>query len=117
MGCGQNLLNQLVGTNADIKVGLDPQSAQQIKAGDFIEIGIEEGAIVAASMLAYGAPLLSLILSIIIADATGVTGIALAMSCILGMGFGILLAQLVLSSHFRPGFFQPIFVRKIFRSS
>lgn len=116
MGCGQNLLNQLVGTNADIKVGLDPQNAQQLKAGDLIEIGIEDGAIVAASMLAYGVPLLSLIFSIIIADATGTTGIALLISCILGLGAGILLAQFVLSSHFRPGFFQPIFVRKIFRS-
>ena len=117
MGCGQNLLNQLIGTNADIKVDLDPQAAQEIKAGDVIEIGIEEGAIVAASMLAYGAPLLSLIFAVVLADAAGDSGIALLLYCAFGLGLGILLARRILSSHLRSSFFQPIFLRKILRNS
>lgn len=117
MGCGQNLLNQLVGTNADIKVELAPHTTQEIKEGDSIEIGIEEGAIVAASMLAYGAPLLTLMLSIVLSDAMQISGIALLSTCVLGLGLGVALARLILSSRFRPGFFQPTFVRKIFVSS
>lgn len=114
MGCGQSLLNQLVGASADIKVSLNPHTASGIKEGDVIEIGIEEGAVVAASMLAYGAPLFSLMLGVVLADVLGASGIALLLFCAMGLGAGILFARLFLTSHFRPDFFEPVFVRKIF---
>lgn len=117
MGCGQNLLNQLVGVSADIKVRLTPEASPELKEGDVIEIGIEEGAVVAASMLAYGAPLLSLILAVALADKIGTSGFALLFLCVLGLVAGILLARFFLTSHFRSDFFEPVFVRKIFLSS
>lgn len=115
-GCGQRLLNQLTGATADIKVRLTPGAVSELKEGDLIEIGIEEGAVVAASMLAYGVPLLFLILAIALADALKASSVAIALFCALGLGAGILLARLFLTSHFRPDFFEPVFVRKIFLS-
>jgi positive regulator of sigma E activity len=117
MGCGQNLLNQLVGVSADIKVTLNPDTASEIKEGDVIEIGIAEGAVVAASMLAYGAPLLSLMLSVMLAHTLSATGFALLLLCTFGLGSGVLIARLFLTSRFRSGFFEPVFVRKIFLNS
>lgn len=117
IGCGQRLLNQLVGVSEDIRVRLNPLAVSEIKEGDLIEIGIEEGAIVAASMLAYGVPLLSLILSIILAEIAGASGVVLLLFCVIGLGAGVLVAQLFLTSRFRSGFFEPVFVRKILLSS
>jgi sigma-E factor negative regulatory protein RseC len=117
IGCGQRLLNQLVGVSADIRVRLNPSIASEINKGDLIEIGIEEGAIVAASILAYGVPLLSLILSIVLAEIVGASGVALLLLCVIGLGAGVLVARFFLASRFRSGFFEPVFVRKILLGS
>lgn len=117
MGCGQNLMNQLVGVSADIKVKLDSRAALELAEGDMIEIGIEEGAVVTASILAYGVPLLFLIFSILIADAIQASGFALFLLCVAGVSAGIAASRIVLASRFRPVFFEPVFLRRVFLRS
>lgn len=112
MGCGQNLLNQLVGATAEIKVDLTGQ-VDKIKEGDIIEIGIEEGAIVAASLLAYGVPLFALVLAVVLADNMQLSVVGVLLACGLGLLAGISISRVFLASRFRSDFFEPTFIRKV----
>lgn len=115
-GCGQNLLNQLTGTITHLEVRLD-SSGFDVQEGDHVEIGIEEGAVVVASLLAYGLPLISCLLGIILADRLNLARLGLFFFISVGLGIGIVLTRLLIKNHFHPTFFEPVLLRRISKLS
>lgn len=111
-GCGQNLMNRLLGSSADIRARIDPAYADLV-VGDQVEIGIEEGAVVAASLLAYGLPLLSLILAIWFCESTSLTPVYFFLVCAFALSAGLGLSRLMLRTRFNTEFFEPIILRKV----
>src|SRR5688572_30736701 len=68
-GCGQNLMQRMTSSDADIRARFDTETfGKSLKPGDEVEIMIEEGAVIMASVLAYGLPLMCLILGIVFAE-------------------------------------------------
>jgi sigma-E factor negative regulatory protein RseC len=84
-----------------------------VQEGDQVEIGIEEGAVVIASLLVYGLPVLSLLGGIALAGWFGFAGIGMFVMCVVGMLGGVALARLLIKSHFRPTFFEPVLLRRL----
>lgn len=57
-GCGQKALNRWAGEEFEIFAELPPHlKSEQMQVGSSIRVGIEEGAVVSGSMIAYGIPL------------------------------------------------------------
>jgi Positive regulator of sigma E activity len=111
-GCGQNLLNQLTGTTSYLRLSLN-SNAGDVGEGDQVEIGIEEGAVVAASLLAYGLPLFLLMFSIVLAGLFQFAGFWTFIACVAGLSAGITLNRLLIKHCFRASFFEPVLIRRI----
>ena len=76
VGCGNQLLNRLSGASPEIPVEMTPYKAY--KSGDLVTIGIKESAILMASLIAYGVPLLGLLFAVVLADLLFPAGVVVA---------------------------------------
>lgn len=110
-GCGQRLLNQLGGSSTHLQLSLN-SSVENVREGDQVEIGIEEGAVVAASLLAYGLPLFLLMFSIVLAELFHFASFWTFVMCVAGLAAGIVFNRLLIKS-FRTRFFEPVLIRRI----
>ncbi|MBC6906926.1 transcriptional regulator [Saccharophagus sp. K07] len=111
-GCGQRLMSRLIGRSTDIRARLD-ESSLNLEIGDQVEIGIEEGAVVAASLLAYGLPLLSFVVSIWLCESMALAPILAVVVCLIGLSLGLSTSRFVLRTRFTADFFEPVVLRKI----
>lgn len=109
-GCGQKLLNQLgVATSsirANVGTAIDPA---ELTEGDWIEIGVAEGAVVTGSLLAYGLPVLLLVVGAALGQNDPLTSI---LGAAFGLAVGASVSRAVLHSCFGPQYFQPIVLSK-----
>ncbi len=65
-GCGTRVLSRIYGAPPEVPVRVS--RAHAYTAGDSVEIGIHESAVVIASLIAYGVPILSLVILVGIAE-------------------------------------------------
>lgn len=113
-GCGQNLLQRLMPTAADIWAKLpSDQSVEDLHPGDEVEIAIRDGALLAASLLAYGLPLAMLILGVLLAEVLAFAESLQFLMGILGLAAGLLVSRMLLFSQFKPAYFEPQVVRNL----
>lgn len=114
LGCGQNLLQRLFAPAADIKVRFSGAGQfSEYAVGDLVEIGIEEGAVVAASLLGYGLPLALLILSAWLVEALYLAPLFTPLAACLGLLAGIFLARSLLHKRFQSDFFEPVILNRV----
>lgn len=111
-GCGQHLLNRLSGSSVYLELALNA-SSPDVMEGDQVEIGIEEGAVVMASLMVYGLPIIFLLFSIIVAGRLHLAGFGLLALCLAGIGGGAVLARVLIKHYFRATFFEPILLRRL----
>lgn len=104
-GCGQRLLNQIGAAKASIWAELSPELGCEVAVGDWVEVGIEEGAIVIGSLLAYGAPVVLLVLGATLGQGSGWASV---MGAALGLVVGAALSRYILRTHIKAHFFQPV---------
>jgi sigma-E factor negative regulatory protein RseC len=110
-GCGQGLLQRaLASSTADIRARLArTDTPVGLQPGDEVEIGITEGAVVTASLLAYGLPIFMLIAGCAIGAWYTLSDPAQLFLGGLGLGVGLLISRLVLD-YFKPSYFEPLVV-------
>ncbi len=111
-GCGQRLLNQLTGTSTHLRLAIN-SNLENVREGDQVEIGIEEGAVVVASLLAYGLPLFLLMFSIVLAELFHFARFWTFIMCVAGLAAGIAFNRLLTKRYFRTSFFEPVLIRRI----
>ena len=104
-GCGQKLLNQLGASTSSVWAALATENNLQLKPGDWVEVGIEEGAIVLGSLLAYGLPVILLVLGAVLGEGTWLGS---APSALVGLLSGALFTRRILRDYIRGQFFQPM---------
>lgn len=101
-GCGQRLLNQIGIGAPSLRAQANP-SVTDLTRGEWVEIGVEEGAVVVGSLLAYGLPVSLLVLG---AAFGGDGTVAAAAGAIGGLLLGVLVSRYLLENHLHAGFFQ-----------
>lgn len=110
-GCGQKLLNQIGAFRSSIwaSLGSSVELSDELSEGDWVEIGIAEGAVVLGSLLAYGLPVLLLV----VGAALGQSEPFMAMSgALLGLLIGASFSRVILRGFFAPQYFQPVVLAK-----
>lgn len=110
-GCGQNLLNRLLGNTPTVEAVMPPDLRGQISVGDQVEIGIADNAIVTASLCSYGIPILLLVIAVAICENLFPNWTAAA--ALAGLVFGIIAARLFLRVFYRADQFVPLVIAKI----
>ena len=114
VGCGQNLLSRMVAAPADIKARLQPLiGLEDLQPGDEVDIAIEEGAVVAASLLAYGIPLLMLVSMVAVGDWFAASNLLITVLGTMGLAAGVVASRIILLSRYTPAFFEPVVLRRI----
>lgn len=104
-GCGQKLLNQIGVPTSSIWASTSSSGIRDLREGEWVDVGVEEGAVVLGSLLAYGLPILMLV----IGAALGQDNAALAFTgAALGLVIGALTSRVVLRNYFGSQFFQPV---------
>lgn len=112
-GCGQKLLNQLSSESADIKAKLNTNFPKNtLAAGDTVEIGIAESAVVLSSLLTYGLPLFCLIVAVVLVAPIG-SDLITALSGASALALGVLIVRWGSPKYCPPHLFEPIVLRKI----
>lgn len=110
-GCGQGVLSKIKdGTRSHIRM----HTELKLQVGDEVVLGLPEQAFIRSSFLAYGLPLLFLIVAVVLADkALGLDEPWVILAALLGLaaGFGLVKLLSGLASHRRD--FQPVIVRTI----
>lgn len=91
-GCGQEVLQRLGQNWMELEIRLPEEFPEALMPGDTVEIGIDERAVLMASLLAYGVPLAGLLLGITAASAieSRLLGVAAAGA---GLYLGALIVQ------------------------
>lgn len=113
-GCGQSLLQRMATADADIRARFDPGAiVENLNPGDEVEIAIEEGALLAASLLAYGLPLMFLILGVVLAESWAFGELLQFLLGVFGLAAGLWISRLILFSRFKPAYFEPRVVRNL----
>lgn len=102
-GCGQRLLNQIGASTSLIRAECDAGLMNGLVEGDWVEVGVEEGAVVLGSLLAYGLPILLLVLG---AGLGGPSSLSSVGGALAGMAAGSLISRYVLSKHVGATYFQ-----------
>lgn len=69
-GCGQEVLQRLGQNWTELEIRLPEHFRAKLTLGDTVEIGIDERAVLVASLLAYGVPLIGLLLGVVAASGT-----------------------------------------------
>ncbi len=109
-GCGVSTLAKLFGggsTRLAVSDGLG------LRPGDQVVVGIGDGTLVQASLLAYLLPILAMAAAAILAGQAGGGDLASALAAVAGLGIGLLgSARLTASPRLR-GSFQPVLIRRV----
>lgn len=109
-GCGQKLLNQFGVATSSIWAGVGTAiDLAELAEGDWVEIGIAEGAVVNGSLLAYGLPVLLLVVGTALGQSDSITAVV---GAALGLLAGIGISRALLRGCFGPQYFQPMVLRK-----
>lgn len=108
-GCGQKLLNQIGGSTASLWASYDPQfqDRQTLNVGDWVEVSVEEGAVVLGSLLAYGLPIACLVAGATFGGTSNTTALLGAAG---GLIIGALVSRYILRNRVGQQFFQPTVV-------
>lgn len=106
-GCGQKLLNQFSAEAADIKAICDGDLLNRLKPGDTVDIGIAEGALVAASLLTYGIPILLLVIGAWFGSLTQ-SNVLSFMAAVIGLVGGALFVRWIQGRGFQAQSFEPV---------
>lgn len=114
-GCGQSLLHRLLGRTADVCVSLPPDADFRVNNGDSVEIGIGESAVLTASLVTYGVPIVLFVLGAFLGEQLGhpwapAAAPALAVG---GLVVGALLTRWVLRVFYSETYFEPLLVRRM----
>lgn len=113
-GCGQSLLQRMASADADIRARFDSGTiVENLNPGDEVEITIEEGAVIAASLMAYGLPLVFLILGVVFAESWALGEPLQFLLGVFGLAAGLWISHLILFSRFKPAYFEPRVVRNL----
>lgn len=111
-GCGQKLLNQFGATTGEIRVHCDQALLTDLAEGDAVEIGITEGAVVSASLITYGLPILCLVFGAWLGAALN-SNFLNALTALAGLFVGALIVRFLLSRYFKPRYFEPVVLRRL----
>lgn len=108
-GCGQKLLNQIGASTASLWASYDPQftEAQSLSVGDWVEVSVEEGAVVLGSLLAYGLPIACLVAGATLGNDSNSAAL---LGAVAGLISGALLSRYILRNRVGQQFFQPTVV-------
>ena len=88
-GCGQRLLASSVMKNMSQIKATVPEGGQRIwSVGDYVEIGMEEDALVSATFFAYLIPLFALVLGALFGHYVGQSDAFAVAGAAIGLGFG-----------------------------
>lgn len=111
-GCGQKLLNQFAVSTGEIRAHCDPALLADLSPGDSVEIGIAEGAVVSASLITYGLPIICLVFGAWLGAGLN-SNFLNALTALAGLLSGALMVRLLLSRYFKLCYFEPIVLRKV----
>lgn len=120
-GCGQQLLTRwLQGESKQdnaLKVRFDMLNRPELgpnslKPGDQVEIGIQEGALVSASLVSYGLPLLGILAGAGLAERLGLPVIIVVFLALLSL-VGAAIVGRLWQSTWHSDYFEPVLVRKL----
>lgn len=108
-GCGQKLLNQFGVSTASLWASYDPQftAKDNLSVGDWVEVSLEEGAVVLGSLLAYGLPIAGLVAGAALGGSSNLTAL---LGAVMGLITGALLSRYLLRNRVGVQFFQPTVV-------
>ncbi len=110
-GCGQRLLSGAMGANMEIRARVSAETGAALAVGDRVEIGIEEGAVVGASLVAYGLPVLLMVtMATLLGGTSPLQGILAAG---LGLALGAWLGRRWLAGHKNHNHFEPVILRRV----
>lgn len=114
-GCGQNLMNRFLGAQMHVEaiIAGDQQAElrQRLKAGDTVEIGIAENAILCGSLITYGLPVLCLVLAAVLGER--LNPVLALPAALLGLAGGYLAARCILRYFFSAWDFEPKFLKQL----
>lgn len=110
-GCGQNLLHRVLGLKSDIAVTVPEDLSGRLNKGSEVEIGIAENAILIASLLTYGLPIIILVAFVALAEHWAPQLSILA--AISGLASGYLLSKRLLCRFWLPSQFIPVVTRLV----
>jgi sigma-E factor negative regulatory protein RseC len=88
-GCGTGALGRLLGKRSKPLV---IETDHDLKPGDRLQLGLSESALVKASMIVYGLPLLGMIVAGLLASFTIVSEALIALAAVVGFIVGLKLA-------------------------
>ncbi len=91
-GCGQEVMQRLGQNWVELEIRLPEDFQSRLTPGDTVEIGIDERAVLVASLLAYGIPLTGLLLGVIAASGLGSPLVSVAAAAA-GLYLGALVVQ------------------------
>lgn len=111
-GCGQKLLNQFAASAGEIRAHCDHALLADLTEGDSVEIGITEGAVVSASLITYGLPILCLVLGAWLGAGLN-SNLLNALTALAGLFMGALIVRYLLSRYFKPRYFEPVVLRRL----
>lgn len=110
-GCGQGLLSKIKdGSRSHIRL----QTELDLQVGDEVILGLPEQAFIRSSLLAYGLPLLALIIAVTLADTLfGLPEPWVIAAALAGLASGFFLLRWLSRRGDRRGDFQPVIIRAI----
>lgn len=111
-GCGQKLLHQFAASAGEIRARCDHTLLSDLGPGDSVEIGIAEGAVVAASLVTYGLPIVFLVLGAWLGASLD-SNVLNALTALAGLLAGALLVRYLVNHYFRSRYFEPVVLRRL----
>jgi sigma-E factor negative regulatory protein RseC len=106
-GCGQRSMSSFGLDKSLLWVSYGNLDSQHFGIGDWVEIGIDERAVLWGSLLIYGLPLLLLIFGAGLGDGHEILAVAGALG---GLLLGGVLARIALNRYFHGQYFQPTLI-------
>ncbi|MFW1678438.1 SoxR reducing system RseC family protein [Pontibacter sp. JAM-7] len=115
-GCGQKLLVQASGQKAFVFKVLNPADIT-VHVDDSVMVGVEEGALLKATLTTYLLPLLLLILSAVAAHLFALPEPVTILIALTGLAFGFLAVRFASQLFFRSTQFQPVLTRIVLQET
>lgn len=109
-GCGVSTLAKLFGAGIT-RVRIDDRLG--LRTGDRVIVGIGNGALVRASLLAYLLPILAMAAGAILAAQADAGDMGSALGAVAGLAIGLLATLKLTRSHRLQAAFQPVLIRRI----
>lgn len=111
-GCGASLWGKLLRHRPHIFKAANQVNA---KVGDYVVVGIEEQALLRGSLLAYGVPLIAMMVGALIAvafwSANGNRDVSAVIGAVLGLALGLLWVRGHATGHGLDSRYQPVILR------